>query len=38
MFLLTAPIPAAMVLMTINYGDSTFYWRVVGVSGSSCLR
>lgn len=33
LLLLTAPIPAVMVLMTINHGDSTFYWRVAGVVG-----
>jgi hypothetical protein len=31
--LITAPIPAVMVLMTINHGDSTFYWRVAGTVG-----
>ena len=33
LLLITAPIPATMVLMTINHGDSTFYWRVAGVVG-----
>ncbi|MGE2719077.1 hypothetical protein [Mycolicibacterium celeriflavum] len=33
LLLLTAPFPAVMVLMTINHGDSTFYWRVAGVVG-----
>ncbi|MCT7657001.1 hypothetical protein [Mycobacterium deserti] len=33
LLLLTAPIPAVMVLMTINHGDSTFYWRVAGIVG-----
>lgn len=33
LLLLTAPIPATMVLMTINHGDSTFYWRVAGIVG-----
>ena len=33
LLLLTAPIPAVMVAMTINHGDSTFYWRVAGVVG-----
>lgn len=33
LLLLTAPIPAVMVLMTINHGDNTFYWRVAGVVG-----
>ncbi|OBI73559.1 hypothetical protein [Mycobacterium sp. E740] len=33
LLLLTAPIPAAMALMTINHGDSTFYWRVAGAVG-----
>ncbi|KUI14096.1 hypothetical protein AU193_08720 [Mycobacterium sp. GA-1285] len=33
LLLLTAPVPAVMVLMTINHGDSTFYWRVAGVVG-----
>jgi hypothetical protein len=33
LLLITAPIPATMVLMTINHGDSTFYWRVSGVVG-----
>jgi len=33
LLLLTAPIPAAMALMTINHGDSTFYWRVAGIVG-----
>jgi hypothetical protein len=32
LLLLTAPIPAVMVLMTINHGD-TFYWRVAGIVG-----
>jgi hypothetical protein len=30
---LTAPIPAVMVAMTTNHGDSTFYWRVAGIVG-----
>jgi hypothetical protein len=33
LLLLTAPIPATMVLMTANQGDSTFYWRVAGIVG-----
>lgn len=33
LLLLTAPIPAVMVLATINHGDSTFYWRVAGIVG-----
>lgn len=33
LLLLTAPIPAVMVAMTANHGDSTFYWRVAGVVG-----
>jgi hypothetical protein len=33
LLLLTAPIPAVMVLMTINHGDSTLYWRVAGIVG-----
>jgi hypothetical protein len=33
LLLLTAPIPATMVLMTINHGDNTFYWRVAGIVG-----
>jgi hypothetical protein len=33
LLLLTAPIPAVMVAMTTNHGDSTFYWRVAGVVG-----
>ncbi len=33
LLLITAPIPATMVLMTINHGDSTFYWRVAGIVG-----
>jgi hypothetical protein len=33
LLLITAPIPATMVLMTINRGDSTFYWRVAGIVG-----
>ena len=33
LLLITAPIPATMVLMTINHGDSTFYWRVSGIVG-----
>lgn len=33
LLLLTAPIPATMVLMTANNGDNTFYWRVAGVVG-----
>ena len=33
LLLLTAPIPLTMVLMTINHGDSTFYWRVAGIVG-----
>ena len=33
LLLLTAPIPAAMAAMTINEGDSTFYWRVTGIVG-----
>lgn len=37
LLLLTAPIPAAMVLMTINQGDATFYWRVTGIAGLAIL-
>lgn len=37
LLLLTAPIPAVMVLMTINHGDSTFYWRVAGIVGLCVL-
>lgn len=37
LLLLTAPIPAVMVLATINHGDSTFYWRVAGIAGLSIL-
>lgn len=37
LLLITAPIPATMVLMTINHGDSTFYWRVAGVVGLTIL-
>jgi len=33
LLLITAPIPATMVLMTINHGDSTFYWRAAGIVG-----
>lgn len=33
LLLLTAPIPAVMVLATENHGDSTFYFRVAGVVG-----
>ena len=33
LLLITAPIPATMVLMTINHGDSTFYWRATGIVG-----
>jgi hypothetical protein len=33
LLLLTAPIPAVMVAMTTNQGDSTFYWRVAGIVG-----
>jgi hypothetical protein len=33
LLLLTAPIPAAMFLATLNNGDSTFYWRVAGIVG-----
>lgn len=33
LLLITAPIPAVMVLMTINHGDNTFYWRVAGIVG-----
>jgi hypothetical protein len=33
LLLLTAPIPAVMVAMTANQGDSTFYWRVAGIVG-----
>ncbi|HKP40402.1 hypothetical protein [Mycobacterium sp.] len=33
LLLLTAPIPAVMVAMTTNHGDSTFYWRVAGTAG-----
>ncbi|CRZ18224.1 hypothetical protein H7K19_04315 [Mycolicibacterium neworleansense] len=30
---LTAPVPAVMVLATVNHGDATFYWRVAGIAG-----
>lgn len=33
LLLLTAPIPAVMVLATENHGDSTFYFRVAGLVG-----
>ncbi|HEY6646602.1 MAG TPA: hypothetical protein VI217_05860, partial [Mycobacterium sp.] len=33
LLLLTAPIPAVMVAMTKDQGDSTFYWRVAGIVG-----
>lgn len=33
LLLLTAPIPAVMVAMTTNQGDSTFYWRIAGIVG-----
>lgn len=33
LLLLTAPIPAVMVVATTNQGDSTFYWRVTGIVG-----
>lgn len=33
LLLITAPIPAVMVLATINQGDSTFYWRITGIVG-----
>jgi len=33
LLLLTAPIPAVMVSMTIGRGDSTFYYRAVGIAG-----
>jgi hypothetical protein len=33
LLLLTAPIPAVMVLMTVNHGDNTFYWRAAGIVG-----
>lgn len=33
LLLLTAPIPAVMVLATENHGDSTFYFRVAGIVG-----
>lgn len=33
LLLLTAPIPAVMVLATENHGDSTFYFRVAGIIG-----
>ncbi|RZT26067.1 hypothetical protein EV589_1819 [Mycobacterium sp. BK558] len=33
LLLLTAPIPAVMVLATQNHGDSTFYFRVAGFVG-----
>lgn len=33
LLLLTAPIPAVMVLATENHGDSTFYFRVAGFVG-----
>lgn len=37
LLLLTAPIPAVMVAMTTNHGDSTFYWRVAGIVGLTIL-
>jgi hypothetical protein len=37
LLLLTAPIPASMVLMTINRGDSTFYYRAVGTAGLAII-
>lgn len=33
LLLLTAPIPAVMLAATTNHGDSTFYWRVMGIVG-----
>ena len=33
LLLLTAPIPATMVLATRHQGDSTFYFRVAGIAG-----
>ena len=37
LLLMTAPLPAVMALMTINQGDSTFYWRVTGIVGLTIL-
>ncbi len=37
LLLLTAPIPAVMVLATIDHGDSTFYFRVAGIVGLCIL-
>jgi hypothetical protein len=37
LLLLTAPIPAVMYLATANHGDSTFYWRVMGIVGLTIL-
>jgi len=37
LLLLTAPIPASMVLATENNGDSTFYFRVAGFVGLAVL-
>jgi hypothetical protein len=37
LLLLTAPIPAVMVAMTTNQGDSTFYFRVAGIVGLTIL-
>ncbi|MHC9294245.1 hypothetical protein ACRCUN_17415 [Mycobacterium sp. LTG2003] len=37
LLLLTAPIPAVMVLATVNHGDSTFYWRMAGITGLGIL-
>ncbi len=31
--LLTAPIPGAMFMATLNNGDNTFYWRAAGIVG-----
>jgi hypothetical protein len=33
LLLLTAPIPAVMLAATTNQGDSTFYWRMMGIVG-----
>lgn len=37
LLLLTAPIPAVLVLSTIDHGGSTFYYRVAGVVGLCLL-
>ncbi len=37
LLLLTAPIPAVMLAATANHGDSTFYWRAMGIVGLAIL-